>query len=74
MLLAISAGPVRGRDSLLFLHVTGFSAKNNELHVQWQAKRKLECAEDPLAHPVRSVLADKLEGKVAFHPPMESLR
>jgi hypothetical protein len=64
MLLAVSAGPVRGRDSLLYLHVTGFSAKNNELHVQRQTKRRPERAEDPLVHPVRLVLADKFAGKV----------
>jgi hypothetical protein len=71
MLLAVSAGPVRGRDSLLYLSVTDLSAKNNELHVQWLIKRRPENAEAPLVHPVRFVLAGKFTGKVVFHPPKE---
>jgi hypothetical protein len=75
MVVAVSAGPVRGRDSLLHLTVTDFSAKNDELHVEWQAMRvkgrpgRPESADEPLVHPVRIVLADKFEGEVVFHPP-----
>ena len=72
MLIAVSAGPVRGR--LLKLDVSRLSVAKEEMRVEWEIQRMMERAADPVRHPVRLVLVKRFPGNVVFLPPTESLR
>lgn len=74
MLVAVSAGPLHGRESLQYLNASSFSAVDNEVHVKWSIQRRMGRAKDPLVHPARFLLTTKFNGKVVILPPEESVR
>ena len=72
MLIAVSAGPVRG--PLLRLYVSRLPVAKDQMRVEWAITRMMEHAAAPLRHPVRLVLVKTFSGEVVFLPPSESRR